>query len=180
MFSLNYFIPAFTCSKRQKQRKYFNSSKKLFSFFFSSGTADADARCKSCRRKKSLQRNCKADDCNSVTRFGEISPLWQNFKSLWLFFEDYFLLAKIFTSIGQIFMILDKFWMFFMAQSWKDNLTIWSHCFCIPRGYEWMYQRTSEHMHNDYPQKCVQKGIKWGEEEGVDDGGGGRQRCWNK
>ena len=24
---------------------------------------------------------------NSVTRFGEISPLWQNFKSLWLLFE---------------------------------------------------------------------------------------------
>ena len=31
----------------------------------------------------------------SVTRFGKISPLWQNFKSLWLFFEGLFCIGQI-------------------------------------------------------------------------------------
>ena len=30
---------------------------------------------------------------NSVTRFGEISPLWQNFKSLWCYLRVYFVLG---------------------------------------------------------------------------------------
>ena len=32
----------------------------------------------------------------SVTRFGKISSLWQNFKSLWLFFESLFCIGKNF------------------------------------------------------------------------------------
>ena len=46
--------------------------------------------------------------------------------SLWLLFEC-FILGKILNLILQILMILDNFWLFLMAQYWKDNLDIWSH-----------------------------------------------------
>ena len=63
----------------------------------------------------------------SVTRFGEISPLWQNFKSLWLFLRVYFVLGKILNPTGHIFRILGKFSLFLLAQYWRNNLAIWSH-----------------------------------------------------
>ena len=62
-----------------------------------------------------------------VTRLGEISPLWQKFKSLWLFCESFFALGKIWNLIGQFFMILVKFSLMLMPPYWKDNLGIWSH-----------------------------------------------------
>ena len=42
----------------------------------------------------------------------------------------YFVFGKILTLIGLIFMILDKISLLLMAQYWKDNLAIWSHCWC--------------------------------------------------
>ena len=39
----------------------------------------------------------------SVTRFGEISPLWQNFKSIWLFFQGIFCFGQNFESNWQNF-----------------------------------------------------------------------------
>ena len=33
---------------------------------------------------------------STVTRFGEFSPLWQNFKSLWLLFEGLFCIGQNF------------------------------------------------------------------------------------
>ena len=52
----------------------------------------------------------------SVTRFGKISPIGQNFKSLWLLPEGLFVFGKTLTLIGQIYMILDKFSLLLMAQ----------------------------------------------------------------
>ena len=50
---------------------------------------------------------------NSTTRFGEISPLWQNFESLWLLFEGLFRIGlnfepnwSHFSDIGQIFIVV--------------------------------------------------------------------------
>ena len=50
----------------------------------------------------------------SVTRFGEISPLWQIVKSLWLFLRVYIvlcknfnILGKIFNTFGQIYFVVD-------------------------------------------------------------------------
>ena len=65
----------------------------------------------------------------SVTRSGELSPLWQKFKSLWQFssFRLVFgkilnLLLQFFREIGQILYVV----------KWqnvdKNNLAIWSHC----------------------------------------------------
>ena len=44
----------------------------------------------------------------------------------------YFVLGKILTLIGQIFMTLEKFSWLLMAQYCKDNLAIWSHWKCPP------------------------------------------------
>ena len=39
-----------------------------------------------------------------MTRFDEISPLWQNVKSLWVFFGgDYSVFDKIWTLLGKCF-----------------------------------------------------------------------------
>ena len=44
---------------------------------------------------------------DSVTRLGEISSLWPNFKSLWLFLRAYFIFGKILQLLWLIFLF---FW----------------------------------------------------------------------
>ena len=64
------------------------------------GSADAGG----CNVKKVQHGLHEGDQLHvegSVTRFGKISPLWQNFNSLWLFFEDLFLLGKVLNPIVQ-------------------------------------------------------------------------------
>ena len=58
----------------------------------------------------------------SVTRFGEISPLWQKLTSLWQIFDSLFLswLWLICDIIGPIFIIAK-------GQILKNNLTNWSN-----------------------------------------------------
>ena len=66
----------------------------------------------------------------SVTRFGEILPIWQNFGSLWKFFNSLFLILK---SDGCFWNII---WLIFIVandQILKNNLTIWSHCLYRPK-----------------------------------------------
>jgi len=53
---------------------------------------------------------------SSVTRFGEISPLWQNLKTLWLFFEGLFYIGQNFEPNWAFFMMLDTFSLLLMAQ----------------------------------------------------------------
>ena len=49
---------------------------------------------------------CETEVRTSVTRFVEISPLWQNFENLWLFHEGFILsLANFGTYFGNIFAI---------------------------------------------------------------------------
>jgi len=64
----------------------------------------------------------------SVTRFGEISPLCQNFKSLWaIFWMSYLVFGKLlsrlwhFYATGQIFIVVN-------GQRLHSNKAIWSHC----------------------------------------------------
>ena len=63
---------------------------------------------------------------HSVARFGEILPLWQNFKSLWAIFVMVSIwqtfvpaLGNIYAT-GQIFIVVN-------GQRLKNNLAIWSH-----------------------------------------------------
>ena len=63
----------------------------------------------------------------SVTRFGKISSLWQNFKSLWQFLKLYPVFGKIFNLLWTNFLC---FWTNFHCLKWqkmKTNLFIWSH-----------------------------------------------------
>ena len=53
----------------------------------------------------------------SVTKFGEISPLWQNSASLWAIFKP--TLANCY-AIGQVSVVIN-------GPILKNNLTIWSH-----------------------------------------------------
>ena len=54
---------------------------------------------------------------SSETRFGEILPLWQNFKSLWSnFCRVNLTFAKKINQFGHIFMLLVKFWLLQMAK----------------------------------------------------------------
>ena len=63
-----------------------------------------------------------------MTIFGKISPLGQNFKSLWLSLRVYFVFGNILSPNGQFFMIFDKCSLLLIAQYLKDNLATWSHC----------------------------------------------------
>ena len=64
---------------------------------------------------------------NSVTRFVEILPLWQNFKSLWgTFWMGYLAFGKLlyqlwnFYATGQIVIVVN-------SQRLNTNSVIWSH-----------------------------------------------------
>ena len=70
----------------------------------------------------------------SVTRFGEISPLCQTFKSLWVIFLDVlfsiwqtFVPTLAFYAIGQIVIAVN-------GQRLNNSIAIWSHCVL----YNWM------------------------------------------
>ena len=55
-----------------------------------------------------------------MTRFSEISPLWQNFKRRWQLIDGLFSIGEIFYDFGQFSLLLT-------AQYRKHNLIIWSH-----------------------------------------------------
>ena len=65
----------------------------------------------------------------------QCNQIWRNFATLAKLSKAvvysmgvYFVLGKNLNLIGQMFMILDKFSLLLLAQYWKDNLVIWSHC----------------------------------------------------
>ena len=66
---------------------------------------------------------------DSVTRFGEISPLWQKFSSAWLIFDGLSLICQ--NSKPTLANLFHYFGLIFIAANGpilKYNLTIWSHC----------------------------------------------------
>ena len=64
----------------------------------------------------------------SVTRFGEIPPLWQILKIFGNIFKVYLVLGNFSALFGTISMLLGKFSLLKMAKYWKHNLVVWSHC----------------------------------------------------
>ena len=67
-----------------------------------------------------------------VTRFGEISPLWQKFrrgifKNLFLFWQNAEPTLAICDIIGLILIVAN-------GHILTNNLTIWSHCFSAKSG----------------------------------------------
>ena len=63
-----------------------------------------------------------------MTRFGEISPLWQKFISVWQIFDIYYLFSKLLSLLWQICYIIGLIFIAANGQILKSNLTIWSHC----------------------------------------------------
>ena len=64
----------------------------------------------------------------SVTRFCEISPLWQKFTSCWQIFMVYFLFGKMLSLLWQICDIIGLIFILATGQILKNNQTILSHC----------------------------------------------------
>ena len=64
----------------------------------------------------------------SVTRFGEILPLWQKFVFFGNFLTVYFVFGKILMWLWQICDIIGLICIVANDQILKNNLTIWSHC----------------------------------------------------
>ena len=62
-----------------------------------------------------------------VTRFGEISPVWQKFISLRKKMTVYFLFGKILSLLWQIWDIVGLIFSVANGQIFKNDLTIWSH-----------------------------------------------------
>ena len=60
----------------------------------------------------------------SVTRFDEISPLWQHWKNLWQCFEG---LLSIWQNFEPTLANLLCYFLVLNGQNWTDHLAIWSH-----------------------------------------------------
>ena len=70
---------------------------------------------------------------SSVTRFGKISPLGQNFKSLGQFLKAYLVFGKIVSILGQIFYAFMQIYIVTNGQILiNNNFAIWSHCRHVP------------------------------------------------
>ena len=65
---------------------------------------------------------------SSVTRFGEISPLWQNFLLFWQNLDGSFCIWQSFELTLAIFYDNSQIFIVERDQILKDNLAIWSHC----------------------------------------------------
>ena len=63
----------------------------------------------------------------SVTRFGDISPFWQKFTSLWQILMVYFLFGKMLNLLWQICDIIGLIFIVAHGQILKNNIAIWSH-----------------------------------------------------
>ena len=64
---------------------------------------------------------------SSVTRFGEISPLWQNFNSIWEIFGMVLIwyLANFCTCFGSFMLLLCFMGKFSLTHTTKDLIIIW-------------------------------------------------------
>ena len=64
---------------------------------------------------------------DSVTRFGEISPLWPNVKTLWPFESVDLVFGKILSLFRQICYAFGQIFIVVNSHMLKNILLIWSH-----------------------------------------------------
>ena len=76
--------------------------------------------------RRTLQKLATKIRC-SVTRFGEISPLWQKFRCFGKSLTVYFLFGKMLSQLWQTCYIIFQIFTVANGQVLKNNLTIWSH-----------------------------------------------------
>ena len=87
----------------------------------------------------------------SMTRFGEILPLWQKFTSLWQKFDSLFLFGKMLSLLWQICDIVGLIFSVANGQIFKNNLTIWSHWVEQTDGHLLSLQKVIENCHMILP-----------------------------
>ena len=63
-----------------------------------------------------------------MTRFGKISPFWQNLQSLGQFLKVYLLFGKILDKLWQIKNVIGQVFIDVNGQMLKNKLANWSHC----------------------------------------------------
>ena len=101
----------------------------------------ANDRSTDCRLTKSHRTHLSSDiwttrgKCKVWPDLANFRHLGKTLKVFGYSLRVYFVFGKTLTLIGQIFMKLNKFSLLLMAQYWKDNLAIWSHCKCIHLVY---------------------------------------------
>ena len=68
---------------------------------------------------------------SNVTRFGEISPLWQHFNRLWENFDMVLIwyLVNFWTYFENFYANVSNF-NYINGQILKNHIAIWSHCIC--------------------------------------------------
>ena len=93
---------------------------------------------------QTLQKlGCTSARGSSATRFGEISPFWQNMAFLWRFIV---ILAEFKPTLA-IFYDMWQIFIFANGLIWKNHLTIWSH---------WSLHFLQKHFYAiNFPPKCV-------------------------
>ena len=86
-----------------------------------------DCRCILHMYRKTYRKTVLIKVAGSVTRFGEILPLWQNKKNIWQFFKTFFIeFGKIKPTLTKV-MLLGNFSLLQMAKCWINTRVIWSH-----------------------------------------------------
>ena len=83
-----------------------------------------------CNRRNSKNDFVKRCWSHSLTRFCEISPLWQNLQSLGLFLDDWFTLWQIFEPTLANFAYYCANFHWCKLPNVKNNLAIWSPANC--------------------------------------------------
>ena len=79
----------------------------------------------------------------SVTRFGEISPLWQKYKSIQVF-------GQICDIIGLIIIVAN-------GQILKNNLTTWSRCQTVPNVEKGMWFKIFSQIYISFFEHVVRR-----------------------
>ena len=92
-----------------------------------------------CRKLRHQHKLENIGSLSSVTRFGEISPLWQNFTSLWQIVDSLFLIWHMLILFGRIGYIIGLIFIVANSQILKKILTIWSHW--LLHFWDWFQQR---------------------------------------
>ena len=99
----------------------------------------------------------------SVTRFGEIPPLWKIFKNLWKYIYGLFGFGPSFHDTLAQFVCFWANLFGYNGQKWKQNLVIWSHCVWQTESmHECVCVRERENVQcNLRFEVCSSQNIRW-------------------
>ena len=95
----------------------------------------------------------KRDRKFSVTKFGEISPLWWGFEK-WQILSAYLGFGKIWAYFGNKIYPFGLSFIVWNEQNWKHNLSIWSHWQGCPK----LKKKTISNIFLSFSHWCLTSG----------------------